>query len=108
MKKGFFMIGLLLVLSTRVEAQVLPQAFTVKQFVRIEFPVQAFQSNQSNWIQSPPGGGGCISYTANPQTPGPQTLNLVGADGTTQQFFVNAGQVVFVCGNVAHIPPRFN
>jgi len=105
MKKGFFMIVLLFVLSTRVEAQVLPQTFAVKQFVRIEFPVQAFQSN---WIQSAPGEGGCISYTANPKTPGPQTLNLVGADGTTQQFFVNAGQVVFVCGNVAHIPPRFN
>ena len=67
MKKGFFMIGLLLVLSTRVEAQVLPQSFTVKQFVRIEFPLQAFQNN---WIQSAPGEGGCISYTANPKIPG--------------------------------------
>ena len=104
MKKGFFMIVLLLVLSTWAEAQVL-QAFTVKKFVRIEFPVQAFQSN---WIQSAPGEGGCISYTANPKTPGPQSLNLFGADGITQQHFVNAGQVVFVCGDVAHIPPRFN
>ena len=104
MKKGFFMIGLLLVLSTWVEAQVL-QTFIVKQFVRIEFPLQAFQNN---WTQSAPGEGGCISYTANPKTPGPQLLNLFAADGTTQQHFVNAGQVVFVCGNVAHIPPRFN
>ena len=105
MKKGFFVIVLLLVLSTWVEAQVLPQAFTVKKFVRIEFPVQAFQNN---WIQSAPGEGGCISYTANPKTPGPQSINLFGTDGITQQHFVNAGQVVFVCGDVAHIPPRFN
>jgi hypothetical protein len=101
MKKGFFVIVLLIVLSTWVEAQV----FSVKKFVRIEFPVQAFQSN---WIQSVPGEGGCISYTANPKTPGAQSLNLFGADGITQQLFVNAGQVVFVCGDVAHIPPRFN
>jgi len=102
MEKGFFVLVFLLVLSTWVEAQVLP-FFTVKKFVRIEFEsVQAFTNN---WIQSPPGEGGCIGYTA-PNLPGPQTLTLFGADGITQQHFVNAGQVVFVCGDVAHIPPR--
>ena len=102
MKKGFFVLVLLLVLSAWVEAQVL-QIFTVKKFVRIEFHVQTFAGN---WIQSLAGEGGCIFYTANPKTQGAQSLTLVGADGTTQQHFVNAGQVVIVCGDVAHIPPR--
>jgi hypothetical protein len=99
MKKGFFALVLLLLLGTSVEAQVFN--LTVKKFVRIEFQlVPGFAS--SNWIQSPPGGGDCISYTAN--SPGPQSLSLTEPDGTTQQHVVNAGQVVFVCGDVAHIP----
>jgi hypothetical protein len=99
MKKGFFVLVLLLVLSTWVEAQVLP-VLPVKKFVRIEF--QSFQGFASNWLRSSPGEGGCISYTAN--TPGPQSLTLSEPDGTTQQHLVNAGQIVFVCGDVAHIP----
>jgi hypothetical protein len=101
MKKGFFVLVLLLVLSTWVEAQVLP-VLAVKKFVRIEFPsFQGFASNASNWMRSSPGEG-CISYTAN--SPGPQSLTLLEPDGTMQQHFVNAGQVVFVCGDVVHIP----
>ena len=97
MKKGFFALVLLLALSTWVEAQVFNG--TVKKFVRIEFQ---FGFASSNWIQSPPDGGGCISYTAN--SSGPQSLFLTEPDGTTQQHVVNAGQVVFVSGDVAHIP----
>jgi hypothetical protein len=100
MKKGFFVFVLLLVWSTWVEAQV----FTVKKFVRIEF--QSVRSFASNWMQSPSGEGGCISYTAN--SPGPQSLTLSEPDGTTHQHSVNAGLVVFVCGDVAHIPLNFN
>lgn len=96
MKKGIFVIILSLVLSTWAEAQIFQGfVFTVKKFVRIEF-------QSSNWIQSSPGEGGCISYTAN----GAQSLTLFGADGITEPHSVNAGQVVFVCGDVAHIPPR--
>jgi hypothetical protein len=101
MKKGFFALVLLLLLCTSVDAQVFN--LTVKKFVRIEFQlIPGFAS--SNWIlqSPPPGGGSCISYTAN--SPGPQALTLSEPDGTTQQLFVNAGQVVFVCGDVAHIP----
>ncbi len=98
MRKGFFVLILLLVLSTSVEAQVF-NLLTVKKFVRIEFQVRSFASN---WIRSSPGEGGCISYTAN--TPGPQLLTLSEPNGTIQQHVVNAGQVVFVCGDVAHIP----
>ncbi|HEY6365482.1 MAG TPA: hypothetical protein VI585_11900 [Candidatus Binatia bacterium] len=99
MKKGFYALVLLLLLCSWVEAQVLP-FLSVKQFVIIEF--QGFGINASNWMRSSPGEGGCISYTAN--SPGPQSLTLSAPDGTTQQHFVNAGQVVFVCGDVAHIP----
>jgi hypothetical protein len=106
MKKGFFVLVLLLVLSTWVEAQISNFNFTVKKFIRIEF--QSARVFPSNWIQSPPGQGGCISYTPAPNSPGPQSFTLSEPDGTMQQFVVNAGQVVFVCGDVAHIPPRVN
>jgi hypothetical protein len=104
MKKGFFVLFLLLVFTTWVEAQVF-QIFTVKKFVRIEF--ESIQAFPGNWIQSSPGEGGCVSYTAISNSP-VQSLTLLGADGLTQQHFVNAGQIVFVCGDVAHIPPRVN
>jgi hypothetical protein len=97
MKKGLFVLLLLLVLSTWVEAQV----FTVKKFVRIEFQSDR-SSFASNWIQSSSGQGSCISYTAN--SFGSQSLTLSEPDGTTQQHSVNFGQVVFVCGDVVHIP----
>jgi hypothetical protein len=106
MKKGLFVLVLLLVLSTWVEAQVSNFNFTVKKFVRIEF--QSVRVSPSNWNQSPPSAGGCIGYTPSPNSPGPQSLTLSEPDGTTQQHLVNAGQVVFVCGDVAHIPPRVN
>jgi hypothetical protein len=58
MKKGFFVLVLLLVLSTWVEAQVLP-VLAGKKFVRIEFQLlQGFASNASNWMRSSPGEGG--------------------------------------------------
>jgi hypothetical protein len=97
MKKGFFVLLLLLVLSTWVEAQV----FTVKKFVRIEFQSDR-SSFASNWIQSSPGQGSCIGYT--PNSFGSQSLTLSEPDGTTQQHSVNFGQVVFVCGDVVHLP----
>jgi hypothetical protein len=97
MRKGFFVLILLLVLSTWAEAQVF-NLLTVKKFVRIEFQVR---SVVSNWIRSSPSEGGCISYTAN--APGPQSLTLTEPNGTMQQHSVNAGQIVFVCGDVAHI-----
>lgn len=90
MKKAFSVLVFLLVLSTWVEAQ----DFTVKKFVRIEF-------QSDHWIQSLLQGG-CISYT--PNSFGSQSLSLSQPDGTTQQHSVNFGQVVFVCGDVVHLP----
>jgi hypothetical protein len=92
MKKGLFVLFLLLVLSTWVEAQ----DFTVKKFVRIEF------QSGGNWIQSSLGQGSCIGYT--PNSFESQSLTLSEPDGTTQQHSVNFGQVVFVCGDVVHLP----
>jgi hypothetical protein len=97
MKKGLFVLLLLLVLSTWVEAQ----DFTVKKFVRIEFQSGGNQSG-ANWIQSSLGQGSCIGYT--PNSFGSQSLTLSEPDGTTQQHSVNFGQVVFVCGDVVHLP----